>query len=371
MTNPGSSSDILVLGHSLIVPANRALARAVGASVVAAPARFRGDYGPLVCEARPDEPFETVPLPVVVGRSGHALLYRPGPLRRLLRSRRWSAVAAWVEPYTLSAGQVAWSMPKDIPLVFATFQNIAKTYPPPWRWIEREAMRRADGWVAFAEGVRRTLEGRPVYRDKPHRVIPLGIDTSKFFPDSRPAGALPVIGYLGRFVEEKGLHDLVDALARLDPLRPCRAVLIGSGPLEEELKGRVWDLPIPAEVRPPVEPEKVPQVLRGFDILVLPSRTTPRWREQLGRVAIEAMASGLAVVGTDSGEIPAVLGDAGVIVPERSPSALADALASLIANPERRRELGRKARARAETVFGWDAIGGRWRSFLNELSNRR
>ena len=67
---------------------------------------------------------------------------------------------------------------------------------------------------------------------------------------------------------------------------------------------------------------EVPAVLRALDVLVLPSLTTPSWKEQFGRVLQEAMACAIPVVGSDSGEIPHVIGDAGLVTPEGDAAAL-------------------------------------------------
>ena len=66
--------------------------------------------------------------------------------------------------------------------------------------------------------------------------------------------------------------------------------------------------------------------MQSLDILVLPSLTTRTWKEQFGRVLVEGMAAGCVIIGSDSGAIPEVIGDAGIIVPEGNPEALADAI---------------------------------------------
>jgi glycosyltransferase involved in cell wall biosynthesis len=91
----------------------------------------------------------------------------------------------------------------------------------------------------------------------------------------------------------------------------------------------------------------MPDRLRGWDVVVLPSLTRPNWKEQFGRILVEAMACAVPVVASGSGEIPNVVGDAGVLVPEGDAGALRAALAALLADPARRQELGRRGRARA------------------------
>jgi len=88
-----------------------------------------------------------------------------------------------------------------------------------------------------------------------------------------------------------------------------------------------------------------------MDALVLSSRTLPNWKEQFGRVLVEAMACGVPVIGARSGEIPHVIGDAGLIVPEEDSDALRAGLLQLMQDDELRRDLGRRGRQRVLERF--------------------
>ncbi len=101
----------------------------------------------------------------------------------------------------------------------------------------------------------------------------------------------------------------------------------------------------------------MPAFIKSLDILVLPSITIlPLHREQFGRVLVEAMAAGVAVIGSSSGAIPEVIGDAGLVVPERDPAALAAAIDRLLAYPEQRQALVDRARHRVRTRFAWPVV---------------
>ena len=91
---------------------------------------------------------------------------------------------------------------------------------------------------------------------------------------------------------------------------------------------------------------QMPEFYHRLDVLVLPSRTRPNWKEQFGRVLVEAMACGVPVIGSDSGEIPHVAGDAGLIFTEGQVDALRACLAKLVDKPELRANLGRQGRER-------------------------
>jgi glycosyltransferase involved in cell wall biosynthesis len=123
--------------------------------------------------------------------------------------------------------------------------------------------------------------------------------------------------------------------------------------LRDALDERAGSLGIADRVslEPAVPSLVVPTKMRGLDVLALPSLTRPNWKEQFGRVLIEAMACGVPVVGSDSGEIPHVIGDAGLVVPEGDAAALADALRRLRADTGLRRSLGERGRERVLNGF--------------------
>ncbi|HEX5727248.1 MAG TPA: glycosyltransferase, partial [Longimicrobiaceae bacterium] len=242
---------LLTLGHSYVVGTNRRLADALAAAgagewevTAAAPETFHGDFGPLRLAPLPGERSRLVGVPVHLGRPTHTLLY--GRRLRALLREGWDVVHCWEEPFVLSAAQVARWTPPTAKLVFATFQNLPKRYPPPFGWVERYALRRADGWIAFGHTVAEALRGRPGYRGLPHRVIPPGVDTDAFRPDPSAGRRTrtqlgwddgpPVVGFLGRFVPEKGVRLLMAVLDRVDA--PWRALFVGGGPLDAEV--RAW-----------------------------------------------------------------------------------------------------------------------------------
>jgi glycosyltransferase involved in cell wall biosynthesis len=266
-----------------------------------------------------------------------------------------------------------------VPFVFWTLQNLSKSYPPPFRWFERHCVSRCAGWLACGETTLAAMTPRG-YAAKPHQVVPLGVDVEVFRPD--PAAGLatrrslgwdeggpPVVGYLGRFVPEKGVGVLTTALDRVRT--PWRALFVGGGPLEAEL--RAWAARLPDDrvrVATGVPHDAVPRHLCAMDVLAAPSQTTPRWKEQLGRMLIEAMACGVPVAGSDSGEIPFVIRDAGLVLPEADSGSWAAALGSLLESPDRRRELAAAGLARARSHFAWPVIARRHLEFFELLSTR-
>jgi glycosyltransferase involved in cell wall biosynthesis len=160
-----------------------------------------------------------------------------------------------------------------------------------------------------------------------------------------------VVGFMGRLVEEKGVDTLLAALGRLP--EDVTALLVGSGPFQPDLEKLCLQLGLAERVRwvPAVASHKVPDYLNAFDVLVLPSRTRPTWKEQFGRVLIEAMSCELPVIGSDSGEIPRVIGEAGCTFPEGDVLALASALRQLRNDAALCSRLGPRGRVRVLAHF--------------------
>jgi glycosyltransferase involved in cell wall biosynthesis len=143
----------------------------------------------------------------------------------------------------------------------------------------------------------------------------------------------------------------------------ARLVLVGSGPMQPALQSLSERLGVGERVqfisaKPLAE---LPALMNALDVLVLPSRTTPSWKEQFGRVIIEAQACGVPVIGSASGAIPEVIGDAGLVVAERDPAALAAALNRLAGDPQLARDLAGRGRGRVEERFTWARVAAQMR----------
>jgi glycosyltransferase involved in cell wall biosynthesis len=372
---------LLSISHSYVVALNRAVPEALARQgwdvTIAAPEAFYGDLGLIALEPPRGDGREGVRLSAVrMKNSRHPHVMRWGRELRALLAERWDVVHVWEEPYVLAGAQVArWH--RTGTLVYSTFQNLDKRYPPPLGWFERYVMRRADGWIAFGRTIEAALQNRPGYATLPRRVIPPGIDLSHFHEDSSERAAVRaelgvregdfVVGYVGRFVAPKGLSVLSAALDAADI--PWRAVFVGGGPLESELQR--WARRHGERVRivTGVKHAGVPRFLRAMDLLALPSRTTPRWREQFGRVLVEGMACGVPVAGSSSGEIPYVIGDAGLVVPEGEVRRWTEALTSVCRDAALRDRLKVAGRARAQG-FSVTAVAHAHSKFFDDLAGK-
>ena len=314
--------------------------------------------------------YRLIALPIAFDGNFHLFYFRG--LSGVMRQIRPDIVHVDEEPYNLATFLAT----RDVLAVgarplFFSWQNLLRRYPPPFRWIERYVFARARHAIAGSDEAAGVLR-RKGY-DGPLAVIPqFGVDADLFRPaqpGARPSDNVFTVGYAGRLTEEKGLHILLDALAGLP--RPWRLRLVGDGPLRASLAARASELNIADRLsfEGAVPSLDMPARLAELDVLVLPSLTRPNWKEQFGRVLQEAMACGVPVVGSDSGEIPCVIGDAGLVVPEGDPVPLRDALDRLAGAAALRAELGRRGRDRVLDRFTHERVVEQTLAVYGELAS--
>ena len=375
---------VLTIGHSYVVALNQqvpaALARNPGIDLtLAAPTFHYGDLRRIHLEKRDDPGYRIVALKARMTSKNHIFWYDHRALRQLIIEGRFDIVHAWEEPYTYSGYQIARATRgTNAKFVFLSLQNIAKRYPWPFRHFESETVRRADGWIAGGTLVREAMVAKGFPADTV-RVIPLAVDTSAFRPltVAHRQGVLdelglspPVIGFLGRLVEEKGFRVLMRALDNVQS--PWSLLVLGSGPYKEVLEqwAKVRGLGDRVLVQL-ASHEEVPRYLAAVDMLVAPSQTLPHWKEQFGRMLVEAFACRVPVVGSDSGEIPFVIGDAGVVVPEADSDGWCHAITTLLTDHAERERLADAGHRRAATTFSVDRVAEQHLELFTQLSEGR
>ncbi|HEY8332530.1 MAG TPA: glycosyltransferase [Tardiphaga sp.] len=291
------------------------------------------------------------------GPMGWYLHFYPG-LRRLIRDVDPDVVHLWEEPWSVVALQ-ARILKGRAALVMEVDQNILKRLPPPFEAIRKQVLRHTDHVLSRSPDATAVVRARG-YRG-PVTPIGYGVDLTSFFPtsDMQVAGSAQSglrIGYVGRLVEEKGLDDALDAIARAAV--PVSLAIMGEGPYEGRLRQRVAELGLGERVsfQGWGTPAEVASFMRGLDIMVLLTRTTKSVREQFGRVIVESQACGIPVIGSECGAIPSVIGDGGWIVPERDPGALAKLLEQVAADATLRGVRGAAARRNVEARFTYEAV---------------
>lgn len=221
------------------------------------------------------------------------------------------------------------------------------------RSIQRHVGFSPEAVEVIYNGVARDTLARPASGTRLHRRRELGL---------REGGKIVV--QLGRLTPQKGPLQTVRAAAQLRDLREVYWVLVGGGPLMDELRHEIEVAGLRERVQLVGERADPRAFLEAADLLVLPSL-----HEGLGIAALEAMAAGLPVVAHDTGPIPEVIidGETGVLVPVGDAAALAQAIRSLLEDQERARAMGEKGRARVQERFLIDGTADRHAAFYERL----
>lgn len=327
----------------------------------------------------PGATFRVFPVRTHHGNNIWSFFYNPVALLAAVLRFRPDILHVEQEPWSMSLFQAALIKALSLrrKLVFFTWENIHKDYPRPYSWFERFNFARADAAIAGNAEAEAVLRRKGF--DRPITVLPqMGVDTDLLRPDAQEAeerSALRreldltgfVVGYFGRFEKGKGLHTLLRALAAWG--EPWSLLLVGAGPLRDELPNYTAHLGIGERIRwvERVPPEDLPRYYGLLDAFVLPSETHEGWKEQFGRVLAEAMASGVPVIGSRSGAIPEVIGDAGLVYPERDHAALTASLEFLRSDADERRSLAAAGRERAVAFFSNRAIAERTHGIYQSL----
>jgi len=364
---------VAVISHTYVLLANRGkfekLASLLGLRVVLVVPRAWKNRD-IRQRFRAEPPYEgSFSVAPVAGWSfgfGSLTTYSPLALWRLIREFRPDLLHLEEEPWTVAAFEVALiSRLLKIPLTFFTWENTDRRLPMPFRIMRWVLFSRAAAAVAGSTGAKALLERHGFA--KPVIVLPqLGVETSRQHVRATGVPDQPrVIGYVGRLVPQKGLLRLLEAVARLP--RNVRLMVVGTGPLRNDVIGKCRSLGIELNLHEGVSHAEIPRYLQSMDVLVLPSLTTTKWKEQFGHVLIEAMACGVPVVGSNSGAIPEVIGDAGIVVPEGNVEALTEALQRLLSAPELRADLSARGRARVSGHYTNVAVAHRLAAFWQDV----
>jgi glycosyltransferase involved in cell wall biosynthesis len=174
----------------------------------------------------------------------------------------------------------------------------------------------------------------------------------------------PLAGAVGRLSPMKGLEHLVDAWPAVREAVPdARLVLVGEGELADELHARAAERGVADDVHLAGFRADAPAVIAALDVLAMPSVRD----EGASNTLLEAMARGRAAVVSDVGGLPETVGEAGVVVPSGDVPALAEAVAGLLGDPERREALGHAALARVRERHAPDVVTARWEELLSEV----
>lgn len=302
-------------------------------------------------------PGEQVHVLPIQGQSKPNLFwYAPRPLRGLLYRLRPDIIDLHEEPYSLAAAGVLYALHREAPnarVCVYTAQNLPHEYPPPFSIIERRVLLRAGAAYPCSTEAGDRLRQRG-FQGSVH-VLPLGVTIPKL--TERAQGPLRV-GFISRLEPYKGgmmaVRAFAAAAARVDAVMD----VIGAGRQQEAMEHQVRLLGMSQRVRfhGALTQDETLSMMGSLDVVLVPSLTTRTWKEQFGRVPVQAMAYGTAVIASDSGSLREVVDDAGVLVPEGDQAALSAALTRLLVEPRLLDEVRMRGRARAERAFSWEAV---------------
>jgi glycosyltransferase involved in cell wall biosynthesis len=313
-----------------------------------------------------DGGVRTVPIPIRGNASADADPYwHARTMRGLLTDYRPDLLQIEEEPGSNGAAAIARAARRlKIPYVLLTRESLPVSRGTLAALRRNRALAGAAGLVSVNQHAGRlSLRGHP---SLPHRTIPqLGVPLP-LSVERRPHTGL-AIGFVGRLIPEKGLDLLFRAAVKL--VGRWTITVVGTGPAQEELEGLAERLGIAGRVTwlGALPRSGVDQVWPSLDVVVAPSRTTARWIETMPRAALEAMAHGIAVVGSAAGAIPETLGDGGIVVPEEDVAALAEVLQRLHDQPGEHARLGAAGRRLVMDAYTDAAVARRTLEFWHEI----
>ncbi|RUT00248.1 glycosyl transferase family 1 [Dulcicalothrix desertica PCC 7102] len=283
--------------------------------------------------------------PVMFSGRGGAYVFNPLRIWQVIKDFQPDIIQVEQEVFSLCALEFAiCSRITGKPLALFGWENMERILSAPRRWVSNFVM---DTVKLMLPG---NHDGANLMRKWGYtglmEIIPqIGVDTQLFAPKAtKTQNEVFNIGFLGRLVPEKGVDTIFAAVRHLlDKGLKCQITICGTGYIEEALRSEAQKLQITDSIiwRGGIRHDQAPSEISNFDVLVLPSRTAATWKEQFGHVLIEAMAMGVPVIGSDSGEIPRVIGRDDLVFPEDNAIALAAILERMIHEPNWWQEVGK------------------------------
>ena len=375
---------VLFISHAYVVGVNQGKLNAIAETDhikvgLLAPSNWKAlEWNRLLPLENPFPKLHLYSAPVAFTGKGGAHFYSPWDLQRVLNDFKPDILQVEEEVFSLSTFELAiWSRLTKTPMVVFGWENLERQLPTPRRWICQYVLSTVKAIIPGNQ------DGAEIMRRWGYtgllEVMPqMGVDPEFFsppeFPNKISAKDQPFrVGFLGRLAHSKGI-DLIFAAVQLLRQKEinCCVILCGSGTDEPALRQVADELQIADQIiwRGSVRHEQAPVELGQFDVLVLPSRTTPKWKEQFGHVLIEAMAMGIPVVGSSSGEIPNVIGRSDLVFQEEDAPKLAAILERLICNPDWRQSVREYGLNRVNQLYTHKRIAQRlielWQLILKE-----
>jgi glycosyltransferase involved in cell wall biosynthesis len=358
---------VLFISHAYVVGVNQgklnAIAQVEGVTVgLLAPSNWKAlEWGRLLPLERPYPNIEIYSAAVMFSGRVGAYFYAPWVLWQVVRDFKPDLIQVETEVFSLCAFEAAiLARMTGKPMVVFGWENQLRQLSAA-RWqICQFVLGTARAIIAGNQDGAKVMQ-KWDYRGLLEVMPQMGVDP-QFFAPAPTNSAIFRIGFLGRLAHSKGIDLIFTAVAKLrDRGIDSQIILCGSGPEEAALRQLAADLQIAELVtwRGAVPHSQAPTELSQFDVLVLPSRSTATWKEQFGHVLIEAMSMGIPVIGSDSGEIPHVIGREDLVFPEEDANLLSEILARLIEDAQWRQEAGLYGLRRVHQLYSHDRIAQR------------
>jgi glycosyltransferase involved in cell wall biosynthesis len=298
----------------------------------------------------------------------YAALQMRGRLEREIREFRPDLVHA---SFLVPCGQIAVRQ-RLVPAIVSAHGADAYRWPRTRAGLRRasqEAVREAAGVTAvsgyIAQCVRELV-------DRDVRVIWNGGDERFFYPrvraESRAALGLPdaarIIAFAGNVLAQKGVFDLLCAVAALPEKQDVLVAIAGTGPDSEAFEQQARAAGVRVHMLGRLSSEQVASLFTAADLVTLPSHA-----EGLPNVVCEAMLAQCAVVATTVGGTPEIVehGRTGLLVPPRDPAALSAALQSVLSSDDLQDRLARGAREFALANLTWRVSAKKYEAFYREI----
>ena len=385
LISPKSSGDrlrVLFISHAYVVGVNQGKLNAINQVQnidvgLLAPSNWKAlEWDKKLPLEHPYPNLQLYSAPVLfTGRVG-AYFYAPWTIWKVLQNFQPDIIQVEAEVFSLCAFEVAiLAKITSKPIVIFGWENQLRQLPL-LRWQICQFVLHTASAIIPGNQDGANIMKRWNYQGLLEVMPQMGVDPHFFTPSTTSitaAAATFKIGFLGRLAHSKGIDIIFHAVTQLrDRHISSQVILCGSGPEEAQLRNLAESLQIADLVlwRGAVPHEQAPAELSKFDVLVLPSRSTATWKEQFGHVLIEAMSMGIPVIGSNSGEIPNVIGRSDLVFPEEDYRALANILARLIDDPEWRRATGQYGIKRVQQLYSHEQIAHRsvalWQTILKK-----
>lgn len=252
--------------------------------------------------------------------------------------------------------------------IFFTWENINKKHSLLYALCEKYAFRHAAGAIAGSVEAKRVLEQKG-YWGRTEVIPQYGVDLCDYaHKKPEPPKTECRIVYAGRLTPEKGLETLIEAASGINSVK---LYVVGSGDKKYSgyLKEKAYAMMgARCYFIGHISKEDMPDFLSTMHILVLPSKTEKKWKEQFGRVLTEAFAAKIFVIGSGSGEIPNVIGNAGLVFEEKNVFDLADKIIEAMSDEEKYINIVNAGYERVKKYFTNDAIAAQIDRFYNEIA---